>query len=373
MKIFKIKDKEKYYSSSDIDKTNCTYRMIIGQRANGKTYNACKKIVTEFLKNGKASAYIRRYAEDIQPKNLATLFSPHADLIKKLSKEKYNSVVYRSNTFKFAKIDKDGKTIATSDPFCYTAALSNWERQKGSDRGEISYIIFDEFMTRSNFLTNEFTTFCNVLSTFIRNRDGVIVYMLANTVNKYCPYFEEMGLTEVMDQKQGTIAVYSYNNDKLTVAVEYCLEAEATQDVQYYYAFDNENLDMIKKGSWEEDSYPHLDQGYHVQEEDILFKFLCVFHNINIIGKVIRRQNDLFLYFHKEGNSNYTWTDHDIVYTTEPTTKQLWKHSFYDGDTPHHLLIKNLLGENKVYVSTNSVGEVIRNFIFNEEEVFGRY
>ena len=46
--------------------------------------------------------------------------------------------------------------------------------------------------------------------------------MLGNTVNKYSPYFEEMGLKHVKEQKQGTVDVYKYaGNDKLTVVVDY--------------------------------------------------------------------------------------------------------------------------------------------------------
>lgn len=57
--------------------------------------------------------------------------------------------------------------------------------------------------------------------------------------------------------KKGEIRVYTYNNDKLTVAVEYCAESEQAKNVEYYYAFDNPSLDMIKSGDWEVDSYPH--------------------------------------------------------------------------------------------------------------------
>jgi hypothetical protein len=52
-------------------------------------------------------------------------------------------------------------------------------------------------MTRSGYLGDEFVKFCNLLSSLIRDRKDCVVYMLANSVNKYCPYFEEMGLEDV--------------------------------------------------------------------------------------------------------------------------------------------------------------------------------
>ena len=63
--------------------------------------------------------------------------------------------------------------------------------------------------------------FANVLSTIIRHRNDVKIFMLANTVNKYCPYFKEMGLKHITEMKQGSIDIYTYGSSDLRVAVEY--------------------------------------------------------------------------------------------------------------------------------------------------------
>jgi len=64
--------------------------------------------------------------------------------------------------------------------------------------------------------------------------------MCANTVNRYCPYFDEMGLTNVQKQAQGTIDVYTYRNKNLSVAFEYCDPVKATDKVaSKYFAFEN--------------------------------------------------------------------------------------------------------------------------------------
>jgi phage terminase large subunit len=44
--------------------------MIIGQRSNGKTYSVMKHIIENYLTKGERAAYIRRYEEDITPKNI---------------------------------------------------------------------------------------------------------------------------------------------------------------------------------------------------------------------------------------------------------------------------------------------------------------
>jgi len=95
-------------------------------------------------------------------------------------------------------------------------------------------------MTRQGYLQNEFILYCNLLSSLIRNREDAVIYMCANTVNRYCPYFKEMGLKDVDTMPQGQICIYTYGNADLTVAVEYCDPVKATEKVaSKYFAFDN--------------------------------------------------------------------------------------------------------------------------------------
>jgi len=143
------KELQMYYDIGPIDATNAVYRMIIGQRSNGKTYSVCKHMVEDYFSNGYRSAYIRRWDEDIQPKHLASLFAPHYELIEQLSGGEYNSVAYRAKEFHLVHVDEEGK-VDKKDPeaFCITASINTAEHTKGQDRGEIHLILFDEFMTR---------------------------------------------------------------------------------------------------------------------------------------------------------------------------------------------------------------------------------
>ena len=266
-----------HYDIGPIDKTSAVYRMIVGQRSNGKTYKCCEHIVEDYLEEGKRGAYIRRYEESITPKNIQNLFSPHLKKIWELSNHKWNAVYYRAKEFHMCLIDNTGQ-IVEKDPtaFCVTAAINTAENTKGEDRGEIHTIVFDEFATRSGYLNNEFVRFMNLLSTLIRDRDTAVIYMLANTVNKYCPYFNEMGLKHIDSLPKGEIAVYSYGDSRLTVAVERCDAVEATkQTASKYFAFDNPQLQMITTGEWEFQLYPR--PPYEIMKEDIVLTFYIQF------------------------------------------------------------------------------------------------
>lgn len=357
-----------YYDISKIDDTNATYRMIIGQRSNGKTYSVCKHIIENYFSKGEKAAYIRRWEEDITPKNISSLFDPQLADIVALSAGEYNGIAYRAKEFHLVYYDEDGKVIKR-DPtaFCITASINTAEHTKGQDRGEVNLILFDEFATRAQYLPNEFIQFCNLLSSLIRDRDTAVIYMLANTVNRYCPYFEEMGLTEVDRQEQGTIDVYTYNNKELTVAVEYCDPVKATQKVgSKYFAFENSRLNMITSGQWELDIYPRAP--YKITEDMIRKSFYVEFNGQLVKGDIISNSPDIFIFFHFQ-TKDIKIEPKEVLYTSEFTTSQLHCRFLKDCPTPLHKLIKDLIMKKAVCFSTNECAEVIRNWLINEQNL----
>jgi hypothetical protein len=200
------------------------------------------------------------------------------DLIIEESGGNYNGTFYRANCFYLVYYDEDGK-IRSKDttPFCITRAVNTWQTTKGQDAGEINLICYDEFMTREGYLKDEFICFCNLLSSLVRDRDDVVIYMLANTVNKYCPYFSEMGLGDVSQMEQGTLKVYNYGQSDLRVAIEYCSPVKAREKVaNKLFAFDNPQLEMVKNGKWEIKNYARVP--YPIHDNMVLLDFYILFN-----------------------------------------------------------------------------------------------
>lgn len=361
MKLFKIKEKEFYYNVADINKTNATYKIIIGKRSNGKTYAIMENIIKEYFKTGNPSIYLRRYDTDIKSVAMKNIISPKLyKLIDKLSNHKYNTVEYKAKKLYLAKYDKlKDKIITSSNVLLYAYALNTWEHEKGGDVGDIYCLCFDEFLTRQSYLPDEFIQFANVVSSVKRDRT-IEIYMLGNTVNKFCPYWDEMGLYDIENQKQGTICIYTYNSDKLTVAVEYCADSENTKETDYYFAFNNPSLDMIKSGTWEESSYRHLRERY--TKTDIYFIFYVLFAGHLIKGTVFKRNKQLFIFFHPELKEIH-FTDDDILYTDKPVKSLYHSNSFKIWNTKKQHLIYNLIQQHRDYYSSNTVGEIITNFM----------
>lgn len=361
MKIFRIKEKEKYYNSSDIDETNALYRLIIGKRGNGKTFSIIRKIIKAFLENEKPSAYLRRYSEDIKKENLQGLFvSEHLEYIVKKTKGKYNAVEYISHKFHLVKLDAEGNIVNRCKiPILYTLSVAGWEHAKGQDRGKLNYILFDEFCTRGNYLQNEFVLFSNIVSSLIRDRDGTIIYMVANTVNIYSPYWAEMGIYNIEKMKKGQINIYSYNNKDLTVAVEYCADSTNTAEISKYFAFDNPQLQMITNGDWEQSNYRHLQDSF--TKNDIYFTFYVKFTGHYVKGIVYKQNNNIILFFHNI-TKHVDISETDLFYTDEPILSRYHANSFKHIKLEKQRLILNLLNTNRDYYNNNTTGEIINNF-----------
>lgn len=346
--------KNEYYNLKRIDKLHCIYNVIFGQRSNGKTFSVCEKGLRKYCEMGERMAYIRRFDEEITPKNIQSLFKPHD--IKKLTNGAYDSTIYKNRSF-YLYNTKTEETDAVS--FCQTFALNTWERTKGADNGYFTIILFDEFITRTIYLNNEFVVFCNLLSSLLRDRDGTSIYMIANTVSKYCPYFQEMGLTKISDMKKGDIKVYSYGDSGLTVAVQYADEKGKTTRVQKYFAFDNPQLQMITNGDWEFKNYPHLN--IRTTNKNIRLRFFVNFNDEIIAGDLMVINSKAFILFHpqtKDVNFNKY-----IVYQNTIDLNPLHCQNIAEGITDAHKLIFSIIKTNSLFYSDNTTGETVRSWL----------
>lgn len=353
--------KSEFYSLKRILSKNCIYNIIIGQRSNGKTYSCLEESFKRAYSTDTFFAYIRRFDEEIKPKKMNELFNPFN--IFKMTNGEYNKIIFYAGAF-YLEFKENDKIIRKRDkPIGYCFSLNTWENDKGADRGMFTSIIFDEFLTRKYYLIDEFVIFMNVISSLIRTRGDCIIFMIANTVNKSCPYFSEMGLLHVKDMKQGTIDVYTYK-EGLSVAVEYCAELDKKFNKSAkYFAFDNPKLNMISSGNWEINIYPHAP--YSIHEKDIYFKFFIEFENTILCANVVNKNNDIFLFIHEQTRK---LKEDDIVFTDKPSVVRNRIYGF--DNSKISILFKNCIEHNKICVSNNEIGEILRNFIKLSKSLF---
>lgn len=356
--------KSKFYRLNRIDETHAQYRIIFGERSNGKTYAVKERILENYAKSGKQGALVRRWYDDFKGRRGQTMFEDmiSTGVVSRFFGDKFNAIIYKSSQWFLAKREKNVIKEVSETPFCYGFALTGAEHDKSSSYPNISTILFDEFITRSFYLPDEFVTFTNVVSTIIRNRDDVIIYMCGNTVNKYlCPYFSEMGLTNVKTMKQDTIDVYKYGESKLTVAVEYCgtfIKNKKPSDV--YFAFNNPKLEMIKSGAWELSIYPHCPCKYI--PKDVVFTYFLEFEEVLLQCDIVSCETNVFTYIHRK-TTPIKNEKTDLIYRPVFTPQPNIHRNMMYGKTHIDKKLFSFFEKSQVYYQDNEVGEIVRSYL----------
>lgn len=359
-------DAMKYYRLKNILKHNAKYNVIISGRSDGKTYAVLEHIIQNACIKGKQGAIIRRFQDDFIGKRGSQMFAALVEngVIEKETHGLWNSVYYYASKWYFCNV-KDGKMVNREEtPFCYGFAITAMEHDKSTAYPNVTVILYDEFVTRSMYLPDEFVLFCNVLSTIIRQRDDVTIFMCGNTVNKYCPYFKEMGLKHVMQMRQGDIELYRYGDSGLTVAVEYAdVNKKFGKRSDVYFAFENPKLQMITGGAWELDIYPHCPRKYRPKE--VVFNFFIIFDNDIIHCEIVSGGYDLFVYAHPK-TTEIKNPESDLQYNAN-TASNLpnIRRTFAKPTDELDQKIYKLYNDNKFFYSDNEVGDAVRNFVIN--------
>lgn len=354
--------KQKFYSLKNILAKGCIYNMIFGERSNGKTYAALKYGLEQFCKDGSQTAIIRRWREDFTGKRGQTMFDALVSNgeIEKLTSGEYNSVYYYGSRWFLCRYDDEGNRIQHEKPFAYGFSLSSMEHDKSTSYPDITTIVFDEFLTRTMYLPDEFVLFMNTISTIIRHRTNVKIFMLGNTVNKYCPYFNEMGLSHIKEMQPGDIDIYRYGDSELTVAVEYTRPNKQGKESDMFFAFDNPKLSMITGGSWEIDIYPHCPVKY--KPKDVLFTYFIEFSGDLLQCEIVQTDDNCFTFIHRK-TTDLKDPDHDIIYSTEFDVRGNWKRKITKPRTEIEKKIVEHFYKDKVFYADNEIGEIVRNYL----------
>ena len=360
----KSSSKEEYFTLDEIDKYNAHYNVIFGKRSNGKTFAILKRILENYVKTGKQGAYIRRYREDFRGKRGDQLFDGivSENIVSQLTEGKWTCVRYYSDRWYLARPDEnDGRLISDSTPFCFGFSLAQMEHDKSTSYPDVTTIFFDEFISRIGYLANEFVIFMNVISTIVRQRNDVKIYMGGNTINKYCPYFAEMGLGHAESMEPGTIDLYKYGESQLRVAVERTKDHNLDgRKSEVYFAFDNPSLQMITGGAWELDLYPHLPREY--DDGDILFKYFICFNDQILQCEILSYDDCCFTYIHRK-TGDIRHPDEDIIFSDEYDPRPNHMRNLRRPTNNIAKRIADFFRQDQVYYQDNDVGELVRNYL----------
>lgn len=209
----------------------------------------------------------------------------------------------------------------------------------------------------------------NTLSTIIRYRDNVKIYMLGNTINKYNnPYFKEMGLYRIKDMQPGDIDVYKYGNSKLKVAVEFTGNPKKkigmSKPSDIYFSFNNPRLNMITGSGaiWEVAVYPHKPVDF--LRKDIVFTYFISYQDKLLQCEIVMKGAYNFTFIHPK-TTELQHPDRDIIFDTTSSPMFNRSRKLNQGMNRSRLTRKILsyYENDKVFFSDNETGEIMRNYI----------
>lgn len=363
----------KYYYMGSILKEDSDYNIIVGERSNGKTYSAKVFGVVRALHSQGALAIIRRYDLDFK-NNCENMFTDIYNVIEDESSGKWNSVYYYGKKWYFCKVENGKRTETDIEPFAYAFSLTGEEHVKSVSYPTITTILFDEFITRNGYLDEELVKYTSIISTIVRKEDmrfGVKIklFMCGNTINKYCPYFREMGLKHIVNQKQGTIDTYSVNTDEgdiLKISVEYCLSIsnKSSKASNKFFAFDNPKLKMISSGKWEVAIYPHLPIPF--EKENIKYTYY-INHDDNILQcEIINVNKCLFTFVHRKTTPikyDLALKEGKMIYQEDYSPYPNVRRKITKPTTELEKKILSFYVRDKIFYQDNEIGEIMRNYL----------
>ena len=357
--------KTDFYRLDRILKTGATWNVLLGERANGKSYAVKEHAIIEaFECNNISCALIRRLDEDVKASIINAYFNDEGliELVKKLSKGRYNCITYYQRKFYFSFYDEDKDKITKGFAFCVVFALNNAERYKSSTvYPTLKTVIFEEFTTEKCYLTNEVSKLMNLCSTLFRLNTGK-VFMIANKISRVCPYFGEFGFQKgVPKMKEGQLDTYTYktlDGNDVKISVEMCASPKHAKNGMFF----GKNAKVINGSEWETHEHPHLfgslsdyAQLYELTLEHMEFAF-------NILLLQHYEEGFLAVYVYPA-----TVKKHDRVLSEMYSTSDLITPTL-DSRIKAEVLIADLIARNKLVFPSNLIGEDFETVITNMKQ-----
>lgn len=272
----------KYYDMSNLDKVEAQYKILLGQRANGKSYQVKQKILKQAML-GEKFVYLRRWKEDIKAVAVENYFDDMN--IKQITNGEWECIKAWRNEIFFSKKDENGNEIKSECIGRY-CALNEAERYKSWAFINYKYIDYEEFITDASYLVEEPKKLQQFVSTVAR-LNTITVYMIGNTLSRVCPYFNEWCLEGVLLQKQGTIEVYHFHTgeDIINIAVEYCKNAEIKNRM-----FFGQTAKQIVSGEWDTIDVPKLPQ--KLDKYETVYEILLIYQSFKFVLDLLIEPNE---------------------------------------------------------------------------------
>lgn len=290
--------------------------MNLGERSTGKTTQWLLIGLLMHERYGTIIHYIRQSKDMLALKIMDELFTTIVKFgyIEKITKGRWNSVSYYANKWRYVNVDENGTIIEKCEThFMYTMSLDNDLFYKSSYTCSVSdLVIFDEFLGK--MYRDDFFYFYDILKTLLRDRQSAVVVFIANTIQKYSPWFAEFGIqNEISKLKPSqTILFTSPQGSELSITWVENINPVRNLVNKLYFGWDSPKLLAITGGGWSSERYQHTPPRDVVSRETILNNiYIMHYDSIVALDVVDTERFGLCVFCHKA----YKIYDDSIIYT----------------------------------------------------------
>lgn len=347
--------RKKYVSAEKIKKINADYLLLLGERANGKSYAIKSNILTSCYEDPNTEfIYLRRFDLDIKDSVAVNYF---ADMpVYEITNGEYSCVDVFRKAIYFANVDEETGKVIRGRKIGYCHALSGAEHYKSLAYPKVEYIDFEEFISvDGHYLFNEPDKLQHYVSTIFRHKKGK-VYLVGNTISRICPYYREWGLEKgLKKQKQGEIVYYSVDQTNIAVYL--------TDSLNYNSGMFFGNIaNNITKGAYETFTLPHLPKPKF--KFKVLYQFVLEYNEFKFLCELLQDA---------EVANQIVWYVQPKTSEVQPRTRVIsnaynispWYVRTFKDLTPKEKQVIELLNNDQVCYSDNLTGTEFINIMKN--------
>lgn len=347
----------------EMKENNCKWYVGMSKRKTGKTTNYLLIGMLCFWYYGIHIVYIRQRDDNIAPKNAIKMFDTILAFgyIEKITGGMFNDVRYYSKYWYFVKRNEVGEIVdECKNPFCFVCSIQSADDLKSVFNDPVAdFIIYDEFISQV-FYPNEFVDFFNLISTIKRLRRSTLIFLLANVIDMYHQYFNELCISdEVQKMKVGERALITspLGTKVIVERIEQPEKAKAQNEIDrlLYYGFPNPKLAAITGDEWAESQFQHIPTGkYETLSNRLYVKYSNKLARFEIVS---HETLGLCIYCHW---AKRTYND-SIILTADDRTDPRYHYKLGFGRLDRFLHM--MLQTNRIYYAMNDVGMFIESYI----------
>lgn len=343
----------------------------VSERAVGKTTGWLLLGAVMFEYYGTVTIYVRSRKENIAPKNAISLYHvvKANGYISKITHEKWNTVIYDKRKWFFANVDENGNLLEKcNEYFCRMVSIdsagdlkSNFNEPKGD------LLIYDEFIPISSRyeVPNEFVQLVDLCSTVFRLRECPKIVLLANNINKYSQYFNDLEIADRISEMQISENCIHTTNKGTKIYIEFIgapkrFRTKKTVWNRLFAGFQKPELASITgESTWAVHCYQHIPELQENEEIEILFNKIYIYYQNKYVRLDIVENPTLGVCIYAHWATK-VYND-SIILTNENIIDERYIFGNAAG-TKLGKFLDRIIRERKLYFAANDVGNFVEGF-----------